>query len=129
MNSNEIAGPRTCRCVLVVDDAASWRELVVLRLRKLGIATVSAASVMEAVDLLEHTSVDLVVTDHRMPGASGLDLLAYIHTRQPGLAVVVTSAVVDDALAAAALAGGAATILEKSELLPALRSIVVPTAA
>ena len=110
--------------VLIVDDTEQWRDLLALRLRKLQASTIVAASVAEAITVLERTPVDLVVTDHRMPGSSGLDLLAYIHARRPELAVVVTSAVVDDELAAAAFAGGAAAVLEKRELLPTLGSLV-----
>ena len=127
MNCSDIAdrtvsGP--CQRVLVVDDWADWRELLALRLRSLRASPILASNVEEAITVLERTPVDLVVTDHRMPGSSGLDLLAYIHARRPDLAVVVTSAVVDDELTTAALAGGAAAVLEKSELLPTLRALV-----
>jgi CheY-like chemotaxis protein len=123
-DSTEAAASHPCQRILVVDDTAHWRDLLALRLRKLRASTILASNVTEAITVLEHTPVDLVVTDYRMPGSSGLDLLAYIHARRPELAVVVTSAVVDDELAAAALAGGATAVLEKSELLPTLRSLV-----
>ncbi len=127
MNTSALAETATrgpYQRVLIVDDTAHWRDLVALRLRKLQASTILASNVTEAITVLERTPVDLVVTDHRMPGSSGLDLLAYIHARRPDLAVVVTSAVVDDELAAAALAGGATAVIEKGELLPTLRSLV-----
>jgi DNA-binding NtrC family response regulator len=132
MNRSDLAdwtasGP--CPRVLVVDDRADWRELLALQLQRLRALTIPASTVEEAITVLECTPVDLVVTDHRMPGSSGLDLLAYVHARHPDLPVILTSAVVDDELASAALAGGAAAVLEKNELLPTLRSLVGLTRA
>jgi CheY-like chemotaxis protein len=118
------ATPLSPPVVLVVDDHAGWRDILAERLRRRGAATCTAGSGAEAVAVLERAPIDLVVTDHRMPGASGLDLLAYVHLRRPGVPVVVMSAVVDDGLVAAADAGSAAAVLEKDQLVPVLDRLV-----
>src|SRR5690348_10639598 len=89
--------------ILVVDDHDSWRDLVVARLRRLGATTCEATNIAGAVTLLERTPVDLVVTDHRMPGGSGLDLLLIARERAPSVPVVLVSASVSDELARAAV--------------------------
>jgi DNA-binding NtrC family response regulator len=110
--------------VLVVDDDAAWRDLVALRLRRSGRGACTASNVVEAVAAFERERIDVVVTDHRMPGGSGLDLLAYLHGRRPDLPVVVMSAVVTDELSSAAKRGGAVAAVEKDELFPVLSSVI-----
>jgi DNA-binding NtrC family response regulator len=67
--------------VLVVDDDAEFRLLLARRLEALGADAREAASVVEAIDTLEGRHVDVVISDHSMPRASGLNLLAYLVRR------------------------------------------------
>lgn len=120
---------RAAPTILVVDDDTTWRELVALRLRGQGAVTAVAGSVSDAIDELERLHVDLVLTDHRMPGASGIDLLAYVHTRHPEIPVIVMSAVVDDELVDAAFGGGAVGVHEKSKLTALPQEAVLAWAA
>jgi two-component system C4-dicarboxylate transport response regulator DctD len=111
--------------ILVVDDDDAMRQLVALRLRLLGHEVVMARSVDEAIDLLERQRLGAVVSDLRMPGASGLDLLAYVRNRQPALPYVLMSGDVDDDLERNAFAAGATAVFEKSTLLEALPDVFV----
>lgn len=61
--------------VLLVDDDTSIRRFVALALDDLDIDLITCASVPEALEVLRHGSVQLLVTDLMMPGVSGLDLL------------------------------------------------------
>jgi two-component system response regulator AtoC len=78
--------------VLLVDDEENVRLALRTYLRKQGYDVAAAASVDEALALLERDAFDYVVTDVRMPGRSGLDLLALVRERHAGTTVVVMSA-------------------------------------
>ncbi|MBL8642752.1 MAG: response regulator [Rhodospirillaceae bacterium] len=69
--------------VLLVDDEASSRALVGQMLRRLGFREVLLAEDgYQAVEILNSQQVTAVVTDFRMPGIHGLQLLKYIRTGQ-----------------------------------------------
>jgi DNA-binding NtrC family response regulator len=75
--------------VLVVDDEAYVRDSLVAVLRRRGHDARGAASVGEALHVLEEASFDAVITDLKMPDADGLDLLRRLSATAPGLPVVV----------------------------------------
>ena len=111
--------------ILVVDDEDAMRQLIALRLRLLGHEVVAAGSVDEAIDLLDRQTFGAILSDVRMPGATGLDLLAYVRQRRPLLPYVLMSVEVDSALEHDALAAGATAVFEKNVLLEALPDIFV----
>lgn len=74
--------------ILVVDDEAPIRDvvprLIAIRLRSLGpMSFATAANADEALRYLEEHEVDLVLTDYRMPGRNGADLLTIVRERWP----------------------------------------------
>lgn len=77
--------------VLVVDDEERIRELVVRALSDAEIAVDTAGSVPEAI-AVDLTRYDLLITDIRMPGPSGNELLRYVKASFPALAVIVMTA-------------------------------------
>src|ERR1700684_3685812 len=83
--------------ILVVEDEAFIRFAMAEALREKGVSVVEAASADEACQYLTAGgSVDLVFTDHRMPGSmTGAQLAARI-TTQYRIAVIVTSAFFND---------------------------------
>ncbi len=70
--------PETKECLLVVDDSLDTRELLQRNLSSQGYEVLTAANATEALKLLGMRHVDLVITDLKMPGASGLDLVRHI---------------------------------------------------
>jgi CheY-like chemotaxis protein len=84
--------------ILVVEDEALIRFDIAEALRGLGVSVVEAASADEAWRYLSAGgSVDLVFTDHRMPGSmTGGQLATRIRRQYPSLVVIVTSAYFDD---------------------------------
>jgi len=64
--------------ILVVDDAVDTLEVLQRNLTSQGYQVFTAQDVSQALRLLEDTPVDLVITDLKMPGASGLDLVRYV---------------------------------------------------
>jgi len=107
--------------LLVVDDHTAFRDLATLRLRGLGCTCVAVGSVPAAIDALARERFDAVVSDHSLPGPSGLDLLAYMPHRQLETPFVLMSAWVDDDVRRKAIALGAAAVCDKSDLVDSFR--------
>jgi DNA-binding NarL/FixJ family response regulator len=78
--------------VLIVDDDAMTRELLKLVLKEEGFAIAGEAKDGEtALAASEARVPDLVCLDINMPGMGGLETLARLHERNPGLAVVMVT--------------------------------------
>jgi two-component system response regulator AtoC len=78
--------------VLVVDDDSFSREFLTEACRALGFQTESSSSGEEALQRMRKQGVDLVLTDLRMPGLSGLDLVRAIGKESGDVPVVVITA-------------------------------------
>lgn len=100
--------------VLVVDDDPLVRGLLVRCLRLAGHRTAEAADGLQAMALLEAgEAYDLVVTDHAMPGATGLQVIETAQRLDPTLPCIVVTAFHDLDLAMQAMEAGAAGFLPK----------------
>jgi two-component system, NtrC family, response regulator PilR len=101
------------RTVLVVDDEVFVRESLVDLLRSEGYRPLSAGKVEEAVKLVESEPVIAVITDLKMPGGGGLDLLREVKKLRRDLPVIVLTGVgtIDDAVTA--MKGGAYDFIQK----------------
>ncbi len=99
--------------VLVVDDEAVMREVLEMRLGKMGFEVHLAASGEEAQEVTERVRPDLVLSDVMMPGMSGLELLELLKAGDPHRPVVLITAhgTVDSAVEA--LKRGALDFLTK----------------
>jgi two-component system response regulator HydG len=64
--------------ILVVDDAPDTLELIERNLLANGYRVFTAPGAMQAIDVLNKTTVDLVITDLKMPKVSGLDLVRHV---------------------------------------------------
>jgi CheY-like chemotaxis protein len=85
--------------VLVVDDAAGLRELTKRLLERLGYTVLLAADADDALRLFdENASIDLLLTDVVMPGASGPELVRQLVERRPSLKVIYMSGYTDEAI-------------------------------
>jgi DNA-binding NtrC family response regulator len=98
--------------VLVVDDSKSLLELMESILGKLHEVTTRADPV-DAMRLLERGRFDVVLTDMRMPGASGFDVLAAANRCAPAPAVVVMTGYATIPEAVAAIRQGAFDYIAK----------------
>ncbi len=78
--------------ILVVDDELSMREFLGILLEREGYLVDAADSAAAALTLLESAGYDLVVSDVKMPGLSGLELLARIKENSPDTAVIMATA-------------------------------------
>jgi two-component system response regulator HydG len=68
----------SARTLLVVDDSEATREVLQRNLAAAGYKVLTAPGVAEALKVLDGTAVDLVVTDLKMPGVSGMDLVRHV---------------------------------------------------
>ena len=85
--------------VLLVEDADGVRELTRRLLQRLGYTVLVAANADEALRLFEQNgSIDVLLTDVVMPGASGPELTRQLAARFPALKVVYMSGYTDDAI-------------------------------
>ncbi len=101
------------RTILVVDDEKHIREGLVAALQMDGYEGLQASTGDEAWNIINKTPVDLVITDLRMPGMSGSELLKRIYSTYPTIPVVVLTGhgTIEDAVEA--MQNGAVDFLTK----------------
>jgi two-component system NtrC family response regulator len=80
------------KTVLVVDDNEMLCRLACDILAMEGYRAVPAGNAREALEAFEREEFDVLVTDFRMPGMSGLELARAIHDKNPQLPVIVMTA-------------------------------------
>ncbi len=81
--------------ILVVDDDPDVREIASMILREHSFAPVPCSRGAEALEKLMKIQVDVVLTDIKMPGLSGIDLLDEIHKIYPEIPVILMTAYAD----------------------------------
>jgi CheY-like chemotaxis protein len=79
--------------ILCVDDEENQLAVRKLVLESKGYAVLTAASGQQALGLLAQHQVDLVLSDHLMPGLTGAELARQIKAQKPELPVILISAV------------------------------------
>jgi two-component system response regulator HydG len=75
--------------ILIVDDSADTLEMIQRNLKSEGYRTFTALSVVEAIEILSSTPIDLVITDIKMPKLSGYDLIEHIKENFKDMEIVV----------------------------------------
>src|SRR5438874_1804098 len=106
-------GPMEQAKILVVEDDPDIRKILELYLGEKGFRVKMADGAPRALELLAEEPIDLILSDVRMPGMSGLDLLRHVKEQDPEIQLVLMSAYssVKDAVEAIQL--GAADYVEK----------------
>jgi len=112
-DDRELAGSVTTKAVWIVDDDRSIRWVLEKALEREGIPFKAFASVIEVMQALQHSQPQVLVSDIRMPGESGLALLNKIKERHPRVPVIIMTAYSDLDSAVAAFQGGAFEYLPK----------------
>ena len=102
--------------ILVVDDSATMRRMVITALRSLKDVTFQEASNgLEAIEYLVIAPVDLMILDLNMPEMHGLEVLQFVraHPNYQSIPIVVLTTRGDEESRSAALAAGASRYLTK----------------
>src|SRR5436305_14238664 len=79
--------------VLIVDDESGMRRILTVNLRRDSHVVVEASGVTEAAALIGREDYDVVLTDHKMPDGSGLDVLRAVQDDDPTTSVIFLTAV------------------------------------
>ena len=101
------------RRVLIVDDEQNLRHMLQTLLKREGYEPIGVASVESALKELEEHPYDVIITDLRMPGQSGLDLVDQVRSRKLGTTVVVMTAYGSRDIAIEAMKRGAYDYISK----------------
>ena len=110
--------------VLIVEDEAKMRRLLELNLGEDGFTTLSAGTAEEGLKLLRQNSVDLVLTDLKLPGMDGLEFLQAIKRQNAALPVVVMTAFGSVETAVEAMKAGASDYVLKPFSLTEMRLVI-----
>jgi len=99
--------------ILVVEDEAFFRQVIVDDLARGGFRSIEATSGSEVASILGREEIGLVLTDLEMPGVSGLEVLQLVKRLSPEIPVVVISSHQDFHVLREVLSGGALEYLVK----------------
>ena len=110
--------------VLIIDDEPDIRELLEITLLRMGLDTVTAGTVKEAMLSIQEFKPDLCLTDMRLPDGSGFDIVRYIQREYTHIPVAVITAYGSMEAAVEALKAGAYDFVSKPVDLTKLRDLV-----
>lgn len=110
--------------VLIVDDEPDIRELLEITLLRMGLDTMTAGNVTDAIDLLKTNPPDLCLTDMKLPDGTGIDIARFIQQNHPDIPVAVITAFGSMDTAVEALKAGAYDFVSKPVELPKLRDLI-----
>ena len=110
--------------VLVVDDDLSQRTLMSRMMRRAGYRPSSAMSAQEARNLLRSEPYGMVITDLRMWGEDGLELVRHIADRYPGTYSIVVTGFVEADLERQCRQAGAYAVMPKPFEVGAMMEVV-----
>lgn len=103
----------TCKSILVVDDEKSQREILELILTEEGYVVTTTHSGEAALTVMKEHRFDLVLSDQKMPGMDGIELLKNLLSHNPYLTCILMTAHGSIESAKKALRNGAFDYLEK----------------
>ena len=110
--------------ILIVDDEQSMRQMVAIALRQEGYDVVIAEDGEVASRELQANKVDVVVSDIKMPGLNGIDLLRFARENSPATEVILMTAYASTESAIEALRLGAYDYISKPFEIDDLKATV-----
>lgn len=114
--------------LLAVDDNIGALEVIQRNLKGAGYKVLTCTGVQEAVSILKEIPVDLVISDYKMPGHSGIDLIKHVRENHSDTAIIMVTGYASIDGAVEAIKEGAEEYLAKpftdSELLTAVQQVM-----
>ncbi len=110
--------------ILVVDDELSMREFLKILLEKEGFIALTASDGEEAVKIIHSHAIDLVISDVRMPGMGGLELLDLMKKEKSPLPFIIITAFASPEDAVQAMKHGAYDYITKPFKVDEIKSII-----
>lgn len=114
----------TEQTVLIIDDEPDIRELLEITLLRMGLDTITAGNVENALSQIENYHPHLCLTDMKLPDGSGIDIVRYLQKNHPHIPVAVITAFGSMDTAVEALKAGAYDFVSKPVDLPKLRELI-----
>jgi CheY-like chemotaxis protein len=121
MDENILIG----KTLLVVDDETDLRDIVASELEYMGAKVFQAENIAAAQKVLMHETVDLIISDIRMPGGTGIDLLDVVKSKNVNVPPVILITGFADITTEDAFDKGAEALLNKPFKLDDLIKMVV----
>jgi DNA-binding NtrC family response regulator len=112
------------KTVLIVDDSKPMLELIRRSTSLMGLNPFAAHNVIDAIEILENTDIDLVITDMNMPGIGGEQLVRYISQHYSAIPVLVVTGYPDVRNAVTVMQLGAIEYLIKPFTMEELESAI-----
>ncbi len=110
--------------ILVVDDEKSLRDFLTIMLENEGYEVQTASSGEKAVKLVQESAFDLVITDFRMKGANGIEVLEAVKVYNPAIPVLLMTAYASAETAVEAMKKGAYDYISKPFQIEDLQLII-----
>lgn len=110
--------------ILIVDDELSMREFLKILLEKDGHSVEVAADASSALKVCADNDFDLVISDIRMPGMTGLEMLAELKINKPDLPVIMITAFASPEDAVNAMKNGAFDYITKPFKVDEIKRII-----
>lgn len=110
--------------ILIIEDDVEMKSLLKDFLEEEGFETDSAINGSDGLRKLARERFDLIITDIRMPGLTGLDILPGIKKLQPEASIIVITAFGSEEMYRRSLGRGAAGYLEKPIHFHKLKSLI-----
>jgi len=115
--------------VLVIEDEPGFRRSVAAYLEDSGYRVVEAGDGISGIELFAMVKPDVVLTDMRMPGMTGFEVIALIREKNPKTPVIVVSGTGDEGAGSTALGQGARGFITKpindlQELVAAIERVL-----
>lgn len=114
----------TEQCVLIIDDEPDIRELLEITLLRMGLDTLTAGNVEEALTQIKEHEPDMCLTDMKLPDGNGIDIVRFLQKDYPQIPVAVITAFGSMDTAVEALKAGAYDFVSKPVDLPKLRELI-----
>jgi len=110
--------------ILIIDDEKSLLDLLSVVFKKEGYGVSTALSASKAFEIIDKEDIDLVVTDIKMPGSGGMDVLKHVREARPEVPVIMITAYGSVQQAVEALKAGALDYVVKPFDVEELKIIV-----